>query len=148
MRLTKRAQFPLTNKTMSLCSKWDRASFSSWPVCLASAAASFRISATASSCHPPRDSTAKGINFIPWCRQSSKAPLFFLVTATSRAWPGLAYAPVTVAALRWCITVTSQVVSRPPVQCGTKTSAGLRSSSGSLNHPSLEGPRDGATAVL
>ena len=97
---------------------------------LASAAASLRISATASSCHPPRDSTAKGINFIPWRQQSSRAPLplFFLVTATSRAWPGLAAAPATVAAWRGCITVTSQAVSSaaPKHQpfCGFHPAAG------------------------
>ena len=52
------------------------------------------------------DSTAKGINFIPGRQQSSRAPLFFLVTATSRTWPGLAAVSATVAACGGCITVT------------------------------------------
>ena len=49
---------------------------------------------------------------------------------------------------RGWMTVTSQAVSSPPVQCGKRTSAGRRSSPGRRNLPSLDGPIEAATAVL
>ena len=148
IRFTNKAPLPLTNRIESFWNRCDLASFSSCPVCLARAAASFWISPTAILCQPPKDSMARGMNLIPCLLQSSSNPQFFRCTATSRAWPGLAAAPAKVAAWRGWMTVTSQAVSSPPVQCGTSTSAGRLSSPGRRNLPSLDGPREAATAVL
>ena len=78
IRFTNRAPFPLIKEMDSRCSKWPLVSFSSWPDCLASAASSFRISPTASSCQPPRDSTASGMN----CNSFNLVVVVVLATPT------------------------------------------------------------------
>ena len=96
----KKHNFFFTSSTLRRWNRWEQLSFSYWPVCLAKTAASLRISAMASQGQPPNDSTARGMNLMPCLLQSSRAHLFFLLTATSRAWPGLAAAPTRVAAWR------------------------------------------------
>ena len=83
------AALPLCSKIPSLPQRCRTASPSSSPVCLASALPSFTTSRVATSCHPPKDSTANGTKSIPSLLHSSAAPLIFLSKANSSACPGL-----------------------------------------------------------
>ena len=86
------AAFPLWRRTPSLDQVWLIASPSSWPLCLAKADASLFTWRTATSCHPPKVSAARGRKTMPSDLQASAAPTIFLSKATSAACPGLAAA--------------------------------------------------------
>ena len=91
--LPSKAALPRWRSTPSLPHKWEIASPSSCPVCLAKADPSFLTSLSATLCQPPKVSAASGKKAIPWARHSSSAPLTLFPKACSRANPGVVAAP-------------------------------------------------------
>ena len=138
----------LHKQDRKFCYSCFLASPSSCPSWRARADASFSTSTTEILCHPPNDSQARGTKTIPCLWQSSCTLLIFLWKASSTAYPCVVAAPLTLAICSGLTTVTSNAVSRPPDQCGIRTTAGFLLSPGSRKRPSLEGARAAATAVL
>ena len=107
----------------------------------------FLTSATATGCHPPRDSAAIGRKTIPSLLHSLPDFFILLSCACVSADPGVVEASSTSADWRGHTTVTSSAASLPPDQQGMKTSPGLWLSPGSSPLSSLVGPK-AALAVV
>ena len=75
-----------------------------------------------------------------WLLHASSAPSSFPLWAWSKAKPAALAAPGIVVTFMGGVTLTSMAASLPPVQLGTRTSAGRRSLPGRRKRPSLTGP--------
>ena len=140
--------FPLTRRTERCAEVWLKTLFSSWPVCLALVALSFLISVTATLCYPPKVSATIGRNRIASLRQFSDAPAIFVPYLHSRAWPGVAAAPLTLKSWRGLTTVMSRAASSPAAQLWMKSSAGRLTWPGNRKLFSLQGPSTAEAARL
>ena len=87
-RFPSSATLPRWRRIPNLPQRWEIASPSGCPVCLARALPSFFTSRSAEACHPPKDSATRGRKAMPCLLQSSSAPLDFLWCAKVRAYPG------------------------------------------------------------
>ena len=101
----------------------------------------------AEGCQPPKVSATSGRKAKPCLLHASSAPSSFPLWAWSKAKPAALAAPGIVVTFMGGVTLTSMAASLPPVQLGTRTSAGRRSLPGRRKRPSLTGPRPAATAV-
>ena len=64
------------------------------------------------------------MNTIPSLSQASNVCRHLVLKAWTRVWPGVSADLATLEDSRGLATVTSRAVSRPPDQCGMRTSAG------------------------
>ena len=134
------AAFPRWSRIPSLPQRWETASASSCPVCLASADPNFLTSPGQRGASPPKVSATSGRKAKPCLLHASSAPSSLPLWAWSKAKPAALAAPGIVVTFMGGVTLTSMAASLPPVQLGTRTSAGRRSLPGRRKRPSLTGP--------
>ena len=108
--LMRMAALPFMSSSESREVAWLQHSFSSRPVCLATACANLFTCWSAVLCQPPKDSKAIGMKETPCLAQSSAAPCIFRSKATIRLCPGVTAASATVACCKGFITVTSNAL--------------------------------------